>query len=657
MGCIDEATALAFARGELGSDAVAALTEHIDVCDECRALVALAASGHGGTATGEAGAAGDSTAPVMSSPATVPHSAGAVRLTRGTAVDRFTIITSIGRGAMGEVYAAYDPGLNRKVALKFLNADVGSLDDPRARLLREARAMATVSHPNVVAVHDIGVHDGHPYIAMAFIEGTTLRGWCDSATRSVAEILTVYRRAAAGLAAAHAQGMVHRDFKPENVLVGVDNRVYVTDFGLVSGVADPQPSHSQSVESQEAELGQTRTGALIGTPAYMAPEQLRGERADARSDQFSFCVSLWEALSGHRPYGGGTLAALLAAIERGGFSPQGIPRWLVPTLVAGLSADASGRHASMDVLIARLQRRRKTVGWQLVAGFVATGLAWSGLNGGQPSDPCSDSRRFLDDIWDEGRRSSLEEVFASSDVPFVVQGQSQAFAALDDYASRWAVAHRGACRAAHRADTSRGLGALACLDRRLLDINALVDVLHRGDSVAMEHAVGAVERLDNVESCLEAVPLALALPEGTTAEQVARVRRGLADVHAHVRTRLLEQAVPVAQTALDDATELGYAPLTAEASRALGQVQQGLGRLNVAEPLLEEAVWLAQAADHQAEQFAASLLLVSLIGEAHRPKDAMRWARNAQAQLDRHGGTATQRSNLANARGWVLQDA
>ncbi|HEY0097284.1 MAG TPA: serine/threonine-protein kinase, partial [Archangium sp.] len=236
-------------------------------------------------------------------------------LGRGTPLDRYVVLDPLGEGGMGMVYAAYDSVLDRKVALKLLppgDADAGpeaTSGSGRARLLREAQAMARLSHPNVVAVYDVHQHEAQVFMAMELVDGQTLLQWEREQPRGWRELLTAFLAAGRGLAAAHAAGLVHRDFKPTNVLVGKDGRVRVTDFGLARphnapaelGADTPAPDTGPVKGHSLLELNLTQRGAVRGTPAYMAPEQFRGATADVRSDQFSFAVSLWEALHGERP--------------------------------------------------------------------------------------------------------------------------------------------------------------------------------------------------------------------------------------------------------------------------------------------------------------------------------------------------------------------
>ncbi len=305
-------------------------------------------------------------------------------LPKGTVLGRYVVLAPLGRGGFGAVYTAYDPKLDRRVAIKLL-LDRDEFDrtdaEAGARLLREAQAMASLSHPNVVNVHDVGTADGRVFMAMERVDGVTLDVWLTQVPRSWREVLTVMLGAARGLAAAHASGIVHRDFKPPNVLIDSDGRARVLDFGLARRIDAPPQGHRSAVECHqpsESLLDQhiTADGLLLGTPAYMAPEQFLEHDADAFSDQFAFCVTLYSALVGERPFDTATSPATLAEQVRRGLGDgrrSSMPIWLWETIARGLRYEPSERFESMDALIATLTRELRTrrLGWAAVAVAVA----------------------------------------------------------------------------------------------------------------------------------------------------------------------------------------------------------------------------------------------------------------------------------------------
>ncbi|MEM6992038.1 MAG: serine/threonine-protein kinase, partial [Myxococcota bacterium] len=226
----------------------------------------------------------------------------------GMTLGRYLVLRELGAGSMGSVYLGYDPELDRRVALKVLKGTSQAAN--RTALLREAQAMAKLRHPRVVAVHDVGEHQGRVYIAMEYIEGITLRAWAEAVKRSWREVLDMYREAGEGLSAAHERGLIHRDFKPENVMVAAPAEVTVMDFGLArASSGSEEPLGAGQLESMTGRLLAAATlGHVAGSPGYMAPEQFRGEELTAAADQFAFCVSLWEAICGQRPFAEGSFA-------------------------------------------------------------------------------------------------------------------------------------------------------------------------------------------------------------------------------------------------------------------------------------------------------------------------------------------------------------
>ena len=276
---------------------------------------------------------------------------------------------------MGVVYAAYDPHLDRTIAVKLLRGeglDADGLRRASDRLHREARAMAQLAHPHVVMVHEVGRHDGGLFLAMELVDGHSVQDWMRESARPYREVLRAFFQAGLGIVAAHRAGLVHRDLKPANILVGRDGRARVTDFGLARAAPmeaghevllgdpqDPEPAHPDGpVGETAAGANVTHTGLVAGTPAYMAPELFEGAEGGPRADQFSYCVALYEALYGTRPYAGRTPFALLENIRAGRLQPpprlSRVPEWLHRLLVRGLAADPAERHPTLASLLAAI---------------------------------------------------------------------------------------------------------------------------------------------------------------------------------------------------------------------------------------------------------------------------------------------------------------
>ncbi|MFT3838292.1 MAG: protein kinase [Myxococcaceae bacterium] len=343
MDCLDDDRVLRFAQGQLPATEEHAVQSHLSECGDCRHLVAEASRFVSDSAAlGHSGSAPTDVNPVLS---------GTLRN-----VSRYQLLDVIGAGGMGVVYTAYDPQLSRNIALKLVrststNEEVAAKS--RGRLLREAQAMAQLSHPNVVAVYDAGTHEGQVFVAMELVQGDTLKLWLRGHKLGWREIAQVFAAAGEGLAAAHARGLVHRDFKPDNVLVGADGRVRVTDFGLARlEYTEPEVAASTEASLAARPSSMTETGMLLGTPAYMAPEQLKHQPVDARSDQFSFCVALFEALYGKRPYR--LTSAELDEIEFPKDSKT--PKALIAVLQKGLQRQPADRFTSMNELNAALKQ-------------------------------------------------------------------------------------------------------------------------------------------------------------------------------------------------------------------------------------------------------------------------------------------------------------
>jgi Protein kinase domain len=325
----------------------------------------------------------------------------AVRVSRPARVGRYEVGEALGSGAMGVVYRARDPELDRAVAIKLVRTDANS-SSSGIRLLREAQAMAKLRHPNVVPIFDVGPADNAVFVAMPLLEGGTLRSWLRDGPRPLHEVLDRFVAAGRGLAAAHAAGLIHRDFKPDNVLLGVDGEVHVADFGLARLADACAAGTLPTLEGSEETA--TRTGEVVGTPAYMAPEQLRGRPSDARADQFSFCISLWEGVYGQRPFprmisgDGDPVRARLHAIADGPVPPprRDRPAWIAQVLTRGLAEEPERRWPSMQALLDAIAAHRAPRRWprRLAAVLGALGVAAAMVAIGWPARPPPQMRQI-----------------------------------------------------------------------------------------------------------------------------------------------------------------------------------------------------------------------------------------------------------------------
>ena len=496
--------------------------------------------------------------------------AGAEPLPR---IGRFTILGRLGAGNMGVVYTAYDDILDRKVAIKVLQdgGGAGSL-----RLLREAQAMARVAHPNVVAVHEVGTAEHQVYVAMEFIRGATLHVWQREPGRAWPEIVEAYIQAGRGLAAAHAAGLIHRDFKPSNAMIGADGRVRVLDFGLVRAqqAVDADGLDVSSSRSSIA-LQLTHAGDVLGTPAYMSPEQMRGVTLGPATDQFSLCVSLFEALYGQQPFQGESLAALYRAILRRRIPdpPRAtrVPARLRATLLRGLEPVPEDRFPTMDALLRALgdgSTRRRRLGLALGSGAAVT-AALAGFLAAKSQGPamCGGAGAQLAGVL-VGR--DLAPALAAAGPQLAAELRPRVAAGLAEYSAAWVAAHEDACLAHARGEQSDALldRRMACLGRRKAALGEAVAVLADADAEVVREALRVVHDLPPVARCNDVEVLAAQVPPPTdpaVAVAVEELHTILARAEALAHAGRIAEAVALADAAVESAARVGHRPIEAEA--------------------------------------------------------------------------------------------
>ncbi len=412
-------------------------------------------------------------------------------------VGRYQLEEEIGQGGMGVVYRAHDPELDRTIAIKLVRARPlgGDHDKLSARLLREAKALAKLTHPNVVRIYDFGSHRGEVFLAMEYVEGQTLRQWQATRDRAAARILDAYLHAADGLAAAHSEGIIHRDFKPDNVFVANDGRFLVGDFGLAGTSRDddwPAPPKDQATPRSLATT-LTRTGSMLGTLVYMAPEQLRGDEVEPRSDQFAFCVSLWEAIAEQRPFAGEDRQSLLSAIAHGDLrGAEEIPRWLHPCLRRGLSEDPAERYSSILELVENIGRVRpfprrwsslQIAGASLSAAIISLAL-WNATSGStEPETQACELEQSIVDLRSDDSWSALLQRLESASA-------SDGLHRIQDHTLRLQDTAREVCEQVD----SVGVGARRQHLRFWLD--DLRGLLDSADSRPLSQVLEDVQRLD-----------------------------------------------------------------------------------------------------------------------------------------------------------------
>ncbi len=598
MTCLDDAMVLGLIEGRVAQATLAGVDEHIDSCASCREVV-----------TTVAGA----------------RRAGRI-LARGDAVGRFVIGDVIGSGAMGRVYSAWEPELDRRVAIKMLIEDGGAARD---RLVREAQAMARLNHPNVVTVHEVGTTDAGVYVAMELIEGETLRAWTDP-PRPWRDVVRVLVDLLGGLAAVHAAGVVHRDLKPDNMIIGSDGRVRLGDFGLARSGAVPTTTG----------LAVGTDTTVAGTPAYMAPEVLRGGTATAASDQFSFGVMAYELLAGRRPYSGSTWAELVASVERGDVATiASAPAWLDTAIKRCLALDPAKRFASMREVAAHLTRhasRQRPTRW-IAAGLAAAAVA-SGATFAATRDDASHAQTCAIAVPD------VRSAYAFLD--------ERVLASLEGWLGTWKQERIDTCREASRGATSRTAGRERCLEDQHAEVLAVLAYLQRPASgVAIDVLSALPPSIDCRSATLDAAtPIPL---EPDQAAAVRDVAAQLPTLRAFIAVGDARNALASTERTVQRAHASLHAPTLADALLVHADALRGADRLDDANTAAREAV--AQAVRGRADTTLARAWLtrIAIAGDRRDLTTADDFGVLAVASVERAGSPPHLTATLARLRGLI----
>ncbi|HUQ02599.1 MAG TPA: serine/threonine-protein kinase [Kofleriaceae bacterium] len=620
----------------------------------------------------------------------------------GARVGRFAITRLLGSGGMGVVYEARDPELNRSVAVKVLRR--GRHDDSM-RLLREAQALAKLQHPNVVGIYDVGIADNVLFIAMELVDGENLEHYLETHALDWREKVALYVQAGRGLAAAHDKGIVHRDFKPANVLRDRDGRVRVSDFGL----ARVEPTESWPPTSQDEGTNQaanqatndasraaaaqtatvtsddastqgddgggavargmavavtpsgdalasplTRDGALLGTPWYMAPEQKARQPATARSDQYSFCVGLWAALFGEHPFPDERPTPR----RRPGAK---VPRWLARALVTGLDRDPAERHPSMAALLDVIERtphRRQVALGAAAAGFAVAAGGWFVMQQRSTThapDPCRDIPRLA--AWNDQARTDVRAAFTATGLSFAPAAFESAAARLDDHAGRWHAMRIDNCRATRvvRSQSEALLDARnLCLDRRADEVAALVAALRHVDRDGVGRAADAIGGLGDLSGCADAAAIARGAPlpaDPARADAVRASERDIAALSAELDIGRVGDREPRVTAAVARARELAHPPLTVAALQLATKLHVVADKWPEAAAAAQEALLAAEAAGDDEARFRVSTQLVEIAGlRLQKYDESARASQGAEALLKRLGDEPARASRLHCAR-------
>lgn len=603
-------------------------------------------------------------------------------LGRGDIIGRYLVLERLGAGGMGEVFAAHDPELDRRVALKLLHRTLdGDATLGRSRLIREAQAMAKLAHPNVIAIHDVGTVDGQIFIAMELVEGETLSDWLARVRPAWPAIVEVFLAAGRGLEAAHAVGLIHRDFKPDNVLIGRDGRARVGDFGLARTVSDEDLANLAATSLSANPLGQsgslsslTLPGSILGTPAYMAPEQHLGAEADARSDVFAFAVSLYEALYGRLPFTGDNLGALVLAIVEPGPPPpppagSRVPRALWKIVQRGLAKEPDDRYPSITALLADLAvdpRKRRRRGWLAACALATVTVVGGGLWERQRSliARCDASADALVGVWDEPTKGALVAGLAAIDRPYIASASARVLEYGDRYAAAWTEEAHTAC-VGHFLEGTLDDDEYAlerrCLDYQLARFADLRALLTAADDETAARSIDAVLGLRSPGECanLDAIRLTFgALDDPAVTAEVEAVRRDLVRAEATVLTGRLADAKALADDAAARARVTAFMPLIAEAEVLRGTTAVTLG-LDDADEALQAGLIAAIRAGHDRLAADAAIATARRLDAADEDDEANRWIDLADAWIDgetdadisRRISALRVRSHLARSKG------
>ncbi len=662
--CPTESEILAYSDGRGDDELRSRIELHLDGCDDCTNLVAevLRAS------SSDSG---------RSRPRARPRSgrAGTLQLAleSGTAygqrIGRYVLLEHLGAGGMGFVYTAYDPRLARTVALKMLRPQdersvsgdgERSVGSARARLLREAQAAARLKHPNVVTVYEVGEAEGLAFIALEHVNGVSARRWMygGARPRSWREVLRVFLEAGEGLAAAHRGGVLHRDFKPANILLDDDERAKVADFGLAVGARDdgledvPESALAPPHESsQRLDERMTQTGAVLGTPVYMAPEQHSSAKVDARADQFSFAASLYEALYGVRPYTGATLTALLAAKRarapndargRGGR----VPGWLRAVVLRGLEPDPARRWPDMEAMLAALRANPWRRRWRVmivIASLLALALAAIGYRRLLEARACVPADEKSREVWSEASARRVHVAFAATGLPYADDTAARVSQQLAGYARGWGEMHERTCSLGREGALSDTLFDLRmrCARGHIQQFQAQVELFERADPQAVERATLAVSSLPRLSRCAddEYLTATVRAPDDPAlAAQVNALREQLARVNAKLNIGEIDAVAARADELLEGARALEFPPLASQAAFVAALAELERGELRGATDKLTDAYHLAVAAGTDEYAALASAKLVYVFGTVLQEVDeAGRWRRHAESFVRRVG--------------------
>lgn len=573
-----------------------------------------------------------------------------------TALLRFTDIAWLGEGGMGVVYSAYDATLERTVAIKVLSASGEDAEARCARLLREGQALAKLRHPNVVGIHDAQRDGGEVWLSMEYVDGVTLTTWLAASRRTWREVVPVVVCVARGLAAAHAAGLVHSDVKPGNVMIDRAGRVLVMDFGLVRTHALALTTADEGAAERTMEIEPapaSRVMAVQGTPGYMAPEQWRGAGTDGRTDQFSLCVLLWEALYGERPFAGTSAEALQANVCGGVMRPlpprPRVPKWLRAAMLRGLAVPPGQRFASMEEFADALEFggarvRNRWIRRGLVAAAVVAGVAGAGYEVDQSRRiaACEATGAEIADVWNDDARAAMQRSIRATGLSFAAATADRLPIWFAAQAEAWRAARTAACmhvdvEASWDADTLDR--ALWCLEDRRVEVEVLVDELSHADVAAVQKAILAAAHLRPIAACLDEDQLRRQLtPPAADRGTVGQLRRDLTRAYSLKFLGRYAEALALVQATRAAAEALPWVPLAANAQQLESALLSDHGNYPQARRLGAEAYFAAaNVGAWDVAAAAAADVAYTLSQRLALPAEAREWLEHSRVAITHAG--------------------
>ncbi len=570
-----------------------------------------------------------------------------IALEPDTRIGRYLVRMRLGAGGMGEVYEAYDPELDRVLAIKLVHPRADRHHEEQRLLVAEAQALAQLSHPNVVQVYDAGTLGGRVFVAMELVEGRTLQTWlrahsADSGRRaSWQDLVDLFLDAGRGLAAAHAAGIVHGDFKPSNVMVGSDGRARVFDFGLARTAG-----HTSRPSDEIADLGRSNS-EVRGTPGFMAPEQFRGGELLPATDQFAYCVSLYVALFGQPPFAGETLAELRRNVTAGAVRvPRGhdVPPALRRAVLRGLRVDPATRHESMEALLATLVRlRRGRWRWLVAATAVAAGVVITAASlRATVEDRCATGQARADAVWNAERRGEIEGALSLLGKRYADDGARAVATAFDAWVPRWVGTYREVCEAALVNPDPKVDRAMACLTDALLQLDATAALLVRADAALARKAAVMAQGLPEPGRCPEIAAADVGRDEVDDRDpEVMRMRAAIAAGRARTQAARFDDAISMLSAVVEQAQAQQRPGVAVDAKVLLAEAYDLGSRRDDALRLYRESIADAAACGNGPAEGRAWTQLVRVAANASDFEESDRARKQAEIWIERTGDRLT----------------